>query len=1080
MKISRIFGCVFFISSEGGALCPFSSRASFNLFLKPFNKEEPNLKLFKRSLFLLLACILLMNTLPIGALASDTNDAAEKEIIPTENTSPPDITEISLAENLLLAVAEETIAAEASTSESTEETEPESTDEKDEIPTLEEAIEENAETALTKEEVQALIGALPTVEEVSDMAIEQQNTCYLHFVEVCDAFYTLSLEDQEQIDMTRMIDLSAYFCTATSLAATLYYQATWHKEYFSYSIKGGWYDNTGAYRSWILNRINCHWIYDTDDGHACYCIRPDMGEAQYYYYYSSGSGTNAWEKQLTANQRYLIRLILLYGYPNCRNTNNHVHNSSHCQAATQLLIHEAVTKCLSSTAPYKHTDNTWSDAIPYSSASDSWYNIYWDILSRIQNDGWLPSWMYDTQEEADAAPIELTYNEDTGLYEVTLVNTSKKNTSAQWYSIMVDEFSYDLPDGITITRDSSIGNTAVGQTITITATPEAMASGDVKVNVTTPYMVHSSETSSYPATVWIYARYSEADSNWYQPMIQVKSVQTDKVYAYMTLTADEQNGDLEILKTSDDGKVSGIEFTITNNDTRESQSATTDVDGRILLTLAPGTYTVTETVPSGYITGTQSQTVTVVSGETATVGFLNALKRFRIELTKEDFYTGHAQGDGTLEGAVYGVYNGSELVDTYTTDAKGYILTDYYPCGNNWTIREISPPTGYVLETTGYGLSVAPGDQSEANRTVSLTVTECPVLGHISVTKTAHNSVNDSGLPEDGAIFRVYLKSAGSYDAADETERDILTTDSTGKATSKELPYGTYIVYQVSGWEGYAIDTTQYEVSITEDGQTVSVESVNEVFKGNLTILKQDKYSKDPLAGASFLVMNHNGFIVAEATTGEDGTATFEDLVYGSYTYQEVKAPNGYQLDETVYDFSITEDGQTITHTQDNCRIPGSIAVRKTDSAGSSLAGATYLLEYSLDNGKTWTPVFSRDGDNVTEGGCTSPNLKDGQLTTGADGTVIFTGLLANENIRYRLTEVKAPNGYSLMADSIYEGTLPVESNGEMLYDISATVRDGIITDLPMTGGDGFELLLLAVFFAVFGLCLLTYFRKKC
>ena len=1020
-----------------------------------------------------------MNALPIGALASATNDAAEKEIIPTENTAPPDLTEISLAESRLLAGPEETAAEEDSTSESAEGAEAESIDEDAEISTLEEAIEEKAETALTKEEVQALIDALPTVEEISDWPIELQKSSYDHFVEVTNAFYSLSFEEQEQIDMTRMVDLSVFYNSCTNLSATLYYQATWHTEYFTSSIKGSWYDDAGSYHSWLLNRISCHWIYDTDDGHACYCIRPDMGECNYYYYYTSGSGTNGWYKQLSSAQRDLIRLILLYGYPNCQNSSGHIHNSTHCQAATQLLIHETVSKCLSAAAPYRHTDNTWCNAIPYDSAADSWYSIYWDILSRIQNDGWLPSWMHAAQESAGTAPVELNYNEATGLYEATVVNTLEKNSSAQGYDVLLDEFAYDLPDGVTIVRDNSINGNAVEQAITITATPEAISSGPVTVRVATPYMVHSSASSDYPATVWIYARYSEQWSSWYQPMIQVASVQTDKVYAYLTLTAEKKNGELEILKASDDGNVGGIEFTITNNDTGERQTATTDASGRILLALPPGTYTVSETVPSGYITGTQSQTVTVVSGETATVGFLNALKRFRVEIVKEDEDTGHAQGDGTLEGAVYGVYHGSELIDIYTTDANGCILTDYYPCGDDWSIQEITPPTGYLLEPAGYGLNVAPGDQTEANRTVSLTVTERPILGHISVTKNAHNSVNDSSLPEDGAVFHVYLKSAGSYDTAEETERDILTTDSTGKATSKELPYGTYIVYQVSGWEGYAIDTTQYEVSITEDGQTVSVESVNEIFKGSLTILKQDKFSQAPLAGATFRVMNRDGFIVAEATTDEDGTVSFENLVYGSYTYQEIEAPNGYQLDETVYDFSITENGQTITHSRDNCRIPGSISVRKTDSSNQPLSGAAYLLEYSLNKGETWMPVFTRDGDDVTVGGCTSPNLKDGQLATGADGTVTFTGLLADENICYRLTEAKAPDGYSLMADSIYEGTLPVESNGEMLYDISATVRDGIITGLPMTGSNGFDLWPPVICLLLIGVLLLSLEKKQ-
>lgn len=1022
----------------------------------------------KKSLVLFLSLLLLLSVFPMGVFAAEevnAIDTGQEEVIIEETIEEQETTdEVTTTPE----EAEKTAAVSLATEVITPVEEME-----------EPSATEETEITYTKEDVQALIDALPTVEEISDWPIELQKSSYDHFVEVTDAFYSLSFEDQEQIDMTRIIDLSVFYNSATSMAATLYYQATWHKEYFSYSTKGSWYDNTGAYRSWLLDNISCHWIYDTDDGHACYCIRPDMGEAEYYYYYSSGSGTNAWYKQLTEAQRSLIRLILLYGYPNCVNTNNHVHKSSHCQAATQLLIHETVSKCISSTAPYKHNDNVFSDAIPYDSSVDSWYNIYWDILSRIQNDGWLPSWMYDTQAEADAAPIEMTFNEDTGLYEVTLINASKKNTAAQWYSIMVDEFTYNAPEGVTITRDTSIGNTAVGQTITITATPEAMADGELKLNIATPYMVHSSEESNYAATVWIYARYSETWSNWYQPMIQVASVQSDKVYAYMTLTTDAQTGELEILKTSDDGKVSGIEFTVTNNDTGESQTATTDADGRILLTLAPGTYTVTETVPNSYITGTQSQTVTVNSGETATVGFLNALKRFRVEIVKEDKYTGHAQGDGSLEGAVYGIYHGSELIDTYTTDTDGYILTEYYPCGDDWSIREITPPNGYLLETIGYGLDVSPDQQTEANRTVHVPFTECPIMGRVSVTKTAHNSVNDSSLPEDGAVFHVYLKSAGSYDAAEESERDTLTTDSTGTATSKELPYGTYVVYQVSGWEGYSLDTVHHEVSITEDGTTVSVESVNEIFKGSLSILKQDKHTLEPLAGATFQVMNGDGFIVAEATTGENGTVTFENLVYDSYTYKESKAPEGYQLDESVYDFSITQDGQTVTHTRDNCRIPGSITVRKTDSSNQPLSGATYLLEYSLDKGKTWTPVFTRDGDNVTEGGCTSPNLKDGQLTTGEDGIVTFTGLRADDNIRYRLTETKAPDGYSLMADSIYEGTLPVEGEDGMLYDISATVRDGIITDIPMTGGHAFPILTLVVILALLGLILMLADRKR-
>ena len=737
----------------------------------------------KKSLALLLSLLLLLSIFPLGAFATEEGepvDTGPEEIITEEiveeptNTEEPEPTPkatetpaaIYLAEDEIVPVGVMAETPELPVEDEIVETEspmenavPESTEDLTEADTPAEAsgsTEESSEetpATYTKEEVQAHIDALPTVEEISDWPIELQKSSYDHFVEVTDAFYSLSFEEQEQIDITRMIDLSVFYNSATSVAATLYYQKTWHKEDLTGVSQGSWIDNVGNSNSWYLGLINCHWIYDTDEGHACYCIRPDMGETDYYYYYSSGSGANAWNKQLTTAQRNLIRLILLYGYPNCQNTNNHIHDSSHCQAATQMLIHETITKCLSSTAPYFHDSKKFVNLLPEENSEDSWYTIYWDILGRIRNEGWLPSWMWDTPEDADAEPVELTYNKDTGLYETVLENTISKVSTALSYNRLLSKFTYNTPEGITITRDTSVSSSSVHQKITITATPEAMAHGEVQLDITTPYMVHSSSSSSYPATVWIYARYSETWSSWYQPMIQVASVQTDNVYAYMTLRAEAQNGELEILKTSDDGKVSGITFTVTNNDTDESQTVTTDADGRILLSLAPGTYTVTETVPSSYVTSTQSQTVTMNSGETATIGFLNALKRFRVEIVKEDEDTGHAQGDGTLEGAVYGIYHGSELIDTYTTDANGYILTDYYPCGNDWSIREITAPAGYLLETTGFGLDVAPENQTEANRTVHLPLTECPIMGRISITKTAHNSVNDSSLPEDGPVL---------------------------------------------------------------------------------------------------------------------------------------------------------------------------------------------------------------------------------------------------------------------------------------------------------------------------------------
>ena len=168
-----------------------------------------------------------------------------------------------------------------------------------------------------------------------------------------------------------------------------------------------------------------------------------------------------------------------------------------------------------------------------------------------------------------------------------------------------------------------------------------------------------------------------------------------------------------------------------------------------------------------------------------------------------------------------------------------------------------------------------------------------------------------------------------------------------------------------------------------------------------------------------------------------------------------------------MYPFSITEHGVTITQERDNLRRPGTLEVKKQDQNGKPLAGATFLLEYSTDNGASWTAVFSRDGDNIQAGGCTSSGLSDGQLTTGDGGSVTFSGLRADSEILYRLTETQAPVGHSLLGSPLYVGTLPVEISGEAAdsetvdgvtycYTLYVTATDDPIFRIPETGGAGF------------------------
>ena len=454
-------------------------------------------------------------------------------------------------------------------------------------------------------------------------------------------------------------------------------------------------------------------------------------------------------------------------------------------------------------------------------------------------------------------------------------------------------------------------------------------------------------------------------------------------------------------------------------------------------------------------------------------------KEFRITVTKEDGITGTAQGDGTLTGAVYGLYHGDTLIETCTTDANGQFTTGYYEAGEGWTIREIAPSPGYLLDMTVYPVPATADQLPTIKNDLTLTVKENPILGRFSISKLAVNSAAGTEAPETGATFEVFPKSAGSYDAAAESERDILTCGENGTAQSKLLPYGVYIVRQLSGWEGYALDTTRHEVNISSDGETVSIQLRNEIFKGSLTIRKVDMDTEQALLGARFRLLDNAGNPFAEGTTDESGVLTFDNIPFGDYDLEELEAPDGYKADTTPYVFSVTADGQKIEIRRENTRIPGSVTVAKTDSGGNPIPGAAFRLEYSED-GESWTPVFHTEVPAKEVGGCTSESLSDGMLITESKGIAVFDGLRADKNVHYRITENATVNGYVLLTEPVELGTLPRENEDNPIYDVSVTVNNSPTYLLPMTGGAGLWPVLSAGFAAAcMGLFLIAISKNK-
>ena len=422
---------------------------------------------------------------------------------------------------------------------------------------------------------------------------------------------------------------------------------------------------------------------------------------------------------------------------------------------------------------------------------------------------------------------------------------------------------------------------------------------------------------------------------------------------------------------------------------------------------------------------------------------------------------------GTRDGFMFTVKNASgTTVGTYTTDASGVITVSNLPLGN-YTVTETSnsKSVSYVIPAS-QTVAVTSGQTAD--------VTFANKLKQVRVTIQKSEPV---GLPYAdsrslaGAVFTVCNSSGGVITT--------MTTDASGKATSSYFACqsGVYI-QETKAPPGYQLSTAKIEVpeaaasNCTVQYTTVSKTCVETPVSGSLQIVKLDRGEQTPLAGAGFRIFR-DGTQIAERYTDENGEILVENLYYGTdYSYQEFQAPKGYVLDDTVYPFSITEHGLTVRQLQYNDRREGTLQVKKTDSSGSALQGAAFLLEFSVDGGQSWQPVFSREaGGSLEAGGCTSEHLADGTLTTGPDGVVNFTGLRADSGILYRLTEVKAPEGQNLQAEPLYVGTLPVGAEDSSIpdsetldgvtygYTLYVHAVDGSQFRLPMTGSNGFRLL---------------------
>lgn len=349
-------------------------------------------------------------------------------------------------------------------------------------------------------------------------------------------------------------------------------------------------------------------------------------------------------------------------------------------------------------------------------------------------------------------------------------------------------------------------------------------------------------------------------------------------------------------------------------------------------------------------------------------------EKWNVTVTKSDSETGTPQGDASLGGAVYGIYKGEQLIDRYTTDANGQFTTKYYVCGDDWSVREITPSEGYLLDESSHHIGAEAKNYTVEYNSTANDVTEQVIKGKIALIKHTDDGETQLETPEVGAKFEVFLKSAGSYAATKDTERDILTCDENGFAETKDLPYGIYTVHQVKGWDGREL-LPDFDVYIAKNRQTYRYLANNANFESYIKIVKVDAETGKtiPYAGAGFQLYRPDGSLITQSftyptpvtidtfyTNDEGYLITPEKIEYGSgYSLVEIFAPYGYTLNSDPMYFDVVQDASTdeggvavIEVVKPNMAQKGVIRISKSGEVFSSVIEADGLYQ----------PVFSVRG----------------------------------------------------------------------------------------------------------------------
>lgn len=772
----------------------------------------------------------------------------------------------------------------------------------------------------------------------------------------------------------------------------------WGHEALQYM--NGW-NTGGATDKLMLRAIGSY------TGQICYCIEPGTGQhtGDTFTQKDESFWNNfppEYNKTIDSDSiKLFIGRIIQYGYTGNVSTEWRTQNPegadklSHA-IATQLLIWETIVG--ERDYDFHHVDtgscNRVTEFIRVNNPIRSQImEHYARIEKSVQNHSKVPSFF--ARSTFKAQTVEMTWD---GKQYISVLHDS--NGVLSEYS-----FKSDNPDVSLYVNSNTL-------TVTSQIAPENV------ITVT----AEKKNSSRKGLITWTDGIYVPGTGS--QDMVTYTQSVNDPVKGYLNLKV--SYGSAKIVKTSEDGKVDGVVFRIQGNGI--DKTVKTANGGQIQIdNLNPGVYTVTELVDNKYVPQ-ETRSVTVISGQTSTVDFNNILKKWQLTVTKSDKETGNPQGDASLAGAKYGVYKGEQLIDTYTTDKNGQFTTKYYVCGDDWSLREITPSEGYLLNTESLHIGAeAKLYTAEYNLASPLDALETVQKGKIAIIKHCDDGSTQIETPEKGAEFEVFLKKSGSYSKAKEFERDILVCDENGFAESKDLPYGIYTVKQTKGWDGKEL-MKPFDVFISKNGEIYRYLINNATFESLIEIVKKDAETGKiiPASGIGFKVRNTDTgeYIVQHINyptpvdieiyyTDSTGKLMLpETLPYGNYEIIEQNTCYGYVLDNSPVPFKV--DGSQKIVTVEKCNMPqkGTITLSKSGEVFSSvsesngiyqpvyevkgLQGAVFEITAAED-------VYTLDGTLRYAKG----TVVD-EITTDKNGKAVSAPLYLG---KFEVREIKAPYG---------------------------------------------------------------------